>query len=63
MIRPSMPQLFSGSPIYCSGCGLKLQVDLRASADSLHELRKLETQKKEIEALRQQATRFSKPLR
>lgn len=63
MIRPSMPQIFSGSPIFCSGCGLKLQVDLRSSADSLRELEKLEAQKEEVEALRKQATRFSKPIR
>jgi transcription elongation factor Elf1 len=62
-IRPSMPQLVSGAPIYCSGCGLKLQVDLRASAASLKELEAFNKQQEKAQALRKQATRFDKPNR
>ncbi len=51
VIKFSLQQLLSMRPVYCSGCGLKLTMDVAQSEDSLKKLRELQEVMDHLEVL------------
>jgi hypothetical protein len=48
-IRLTIAKLLSGTPVFCSECGLQLLLDAGASAEGLAAVRKLERSMKDLE--------------
>lgn len=47
-IRLTIDKLLSGTPVYCSECGLQLTLDAAASAEGLDAVRKLQRTVKDL---------------
>ena len=55
-IQVSIEMLLSGKPIWCTACGLKLEVDWEASSNTLKSLEQLQKGLREAERMRTGAT-------
>ncbi len=55
-IPTSIPILLSGRPLFCGGCGLKLEIDMQKSSYVLDKLQDLQDNLIKAENLAKQAT-------